>query len=316
MKERFLIHLGDTEILAIIVRNGLFASSWRNMRSEMLTGTLFLPGISVHTVESLSIYEKRHGINMDSLLFSQILGNHRTYGRYLNRDQHENIQKICYTICRGIFSYPCVADENRINITQADMSIGRTFLARPVLCGDSIDSYPVYKGANRMFPNPDEFPPKSLSSEHDHMLDQLNKIRECLPCHDKSSCTDYKYVAEATKAVILEYQLDNSFLGKILARSLCWMTAEESRLMKLIEKEGFLMEPQDPFQVNNDEHDTDEYFSDSESEHGFGDNASSDNMPIEPNPLLDVLHDLRESIRDTVRLLCQLKDREARSKSS
>jgi hypothetical protein len=315
MKERFLIHLGDAEILAIIVRNGLFASSWRNMRSDMLSGSLFLPGISVHTVETLNIYEKRYGVNLDSLLFHQILGTHRSYGRYLNREQQDDIQKICYTICRGIFSYPCVADENRINAAQADSHVGRTYLARPVLCGDTLESYPVYKGVHRMFPNPEEIPHTPMVPDHDHMLDQLNKIRECFPCHDKATCNDYQYVAEATKAVIQEYQLENSFLGKILARSLCWMTAEESRLMRLIEKEGLLMEPQDIFQSGSDNLDSDEFFTDQDADHGFNENNPQDNIPYEPNPLLDVLHDLRESIRDTVRLLCQLKDREAKTKN-
>ena len=97
-----------------------------------------------------------------------------------------------------------------------------------------------------------------------------------------------------------EFRLENSFVGKLLARSLCWMTAEESRLMRLLEKEGLMITPQTVFPPDSMDAIEDDFFTPSEVEGYYSENPDVSSLPAEPHPLLDVIHDLRESIRDTI----------------
>ena len=312
MKERFYLHLGDAEILSVIVRNGLFGGSWKRMRREMTSGGLILPGITLHTLTHLTNYEYKYRMNLDRVLFSNLTFHPRTHKNtehqvHIHRQHY--VQRMCYSICRGIFSYPCVAEDNRVHNQHSGKMIYRTYLARPIFEG--LDPVPVvfHEGVNRMMSQSNQFP-KPSGSEHDRLLEQLNKIRECGPCNDQNSCIDHQYVMESTQTVIKEYQLENSFIGKILARSLCWMTAEEARLMRLIEKEGLKTDAPAFIAPPDEEPERDDYFPTQESESIFSEHSEPVNIPMEPNPLLDVIHDLRESIRDTIRLLLQLHERD------
>lgn len=307
MREKYHLHLGNKEIIAIIVRNGLFGGHWKRMRADMESGNLIFPGISLPLVENLQDFERKHQLNLNRVLFSDHYS-YRTIAKGFYQKE-DSVHRICYAICRGIFSYPCVAQDNRINTQDQEGSVCRTFLARPLyICRGDV-ALPIYKGVHRMLPNPEQFN-SSSENDQDKLLEQLNRIRECFPCDDQNSCQDHQYVMQATQAVIREYQLENSFVGKLLARSLCWMTAEESRLMQLIEKEGPMI---DGSHLNDDDEDHDDFFPNNENESFYSESSDPVSIPLEPHPLLDVLDDLRESIRDTIRLILQIKEREEKN---
>ncbi len=309
MKERIYLNLGNIELLAVVVRNGLFNGSWIRMKNEIAQGEMVLPGISLETLSTLQSFEKKHALNLNRIIFTdmKIFSNPKYF--VLRRQHNYTIQRICYAICRGLFTYPCVAVENRLDKLFPGMSLHRTYLARPLFNHPEKFNSLIYQGVNRMKPIPEQFPNPS-ENPHDSLLEQLNKIRECNPCTDQSSCADHKFVTEATGVVIKEFHLENSFVGKLLARSLCWMTAEESRLMRLLEKEGLMITPQTVFPPDSMDAIEDDFFTPSEVEGYYSENPDVSSLPAEPHPLLDVIHDLRESIRDTIRLLTQIKGKD------
>lgn len=309
MKERIYLNLGNIELLAVVVRNGLFNGSWCRMKNEVAHGDIVLPDISVKTISMLQNFEKKHALNLNRVIFPDIRIPSNPKYSVARKQQNYAIQRICYSACRGLFSYPCVATENRVDKIFPGTDIYRTYLARPVFNYPWNFNSPTYQGANRMKPIPEQFSNPS-GNPHDPLLEQLNKIRECHPCTDQPSCADHKFVTEATGVVIKEFQLENSFVGKLLARSLCWMTAEESRLMRLVEKEGLMIEPPSVFPSDSMDALQDEFFPPSEVEGYYSENPELSSLPAEPHPLLDVIHDLRESIRDTIRLLTQIKGKE------
>ena len=306
MSERIYLHLGDKEILSVVIRNGLFSGSWNRMRMDILEGNLILPEITAKTVDTLRAFEREHRLNLNRVIFSGKNFPRQLHYETSHRKFHSTVQRVCYDICRGIFTYPCVASENRLSLDYPNDSICRTFLARPMYSQPSNFKLPFYQGVNRMKPNTLPFTDSSGNS-HDRLLEQLNKIRECNPCDNQPNCMDHKYVLDATDIVIKEFKVENSYIGKLMARSLCWMTAEESRLMRLIEKEGLMIEPQPIYPAQEEDSIQEEFFSSSETEGYFSGEPDTPHLPAEPHPLLEVIHDLRESIRDTIRLLTQMK---------
>lgn len=66
----------------------------------------------------------------------------------------------------------------------------------------------------------------------------LDDLRSCSFCPVRNTCRMYAFSQEATDTIMRENNLENSFLGQLLARSLSWMSVEENILMTMIEDIG------------------------------------------------------------------------------
>ena len=110
-----------------------------------------------------------------------------------------------------------------------------------------------------------DFPKKRI-------LAQLDKLRGCHICEDKKGCDQYIFVSDATDAIAKENGVEDSFLGKVLARNLSWAIADEARLS------GMAMEGDEELYYEG-----------------------------EPNPLFYVLESVREHVRELTKLLLEMR---------
>ena len=134
-------------------------------------------------------------------------------------------------------------------------------------------------------------------SESERLLKQLDRLQGCLNCNERNACELYNFSIQASRKIIEENNLKDSFLGQLLARSLSWMVAEEAQIMQIIDEKGLMVSYSNGKIESSEEdyedlYDYDEYDEEGERE--------------EPHPLLDIQFRLRGHIRETIRLLVEM----------
>ena len=70
------------------------------------------------------------------------------------------------------------------------------------------------------------------------LLIQLDKVRGCYTCKEKKDCDRYKFVKDATEALVQENGFEDSFMGQAIVWDLCWIIADEASLSGVISEGG------------------------------------------------------------------------------
>ena len=137
--------------------------------------------------------------------------------------------------------------------------------------------------------------------EHGKIFELLDEIRECTTCGDNKRCPEFLFAKLADEQLVHEHQLGDSFTGRLLARSLAWMAVEETNMMYVIDENG--IQSRDDGAIPPESGTTDD-----PAEESFEDDVEfSPEFMNYSNPIVHHLNETRAQMRDTVRLLFDLR---------
>jgi hypothetical protein len=141
--------------------------------------------------------------------------------------------------------------------------------------------------------------------DNEKLFELLDDIRECSTCSDKNVCREYLFSKLAEEKIVKENSLENNFIGRLLARSLSWMVVEETNMMYVIDENGLsskddVLPPPEFEDDDTDDFDDDDF------------DFSSEFMSYS-NPIIHHLNNTREQMRETIKMLLHIKDREQKN---
>jgi hypothetical protein len=145
--------------------------------------------------------------------------------------------------------------------------------------------------------------------ENDKLFELLDHIRECATCSDNKNCQELLFSKLSEEKIIKEHGLEGNYLARLLARSLSWMTVEESMLMCNLDESGVR---DDDMPLPSPDFSDDEDIGDGFDEAvDFGGGfAGMGGVTI------NHLNNTRQQMRETIRMIFELKDRQSRPQAN
>ncbi len=138
--------------------------------------------------------------------------------------------------------------------------------------------------------------------DNEKIFELLDDIRECTTCSDNSNCKEFLFSKLSEEKILKETGLEESFLARLLARSLSWMAVEETSMMYLIDESGIVSKDDGPPPPPPD-------FDDGDMADAFDDDFDfNPDLMNYSNPVIHHLNDTRQQMRDTIKMLLDMRN--------